>query len=134
MKLSTDNREAMVRFELEKSDLNFCQAFLGIENDYWDLTANRLYYSLFHAISALLIHNQIPEKSHKGAIMMFNFHFVRNGIFTQEEGQLVSFLQSKREEGDYNCYMSVEKVDVEPYIPLCESLLAKIKDACSSDS
>ncbi len=127
MNLTPEQRDAIVKFELDKSDLNYRQALLGIDADYWDLVANRLYYSLFHAISALLIRNRIPVKSHKGAVMMFNYHFVRTEVFSKEEGQLVSFLQSKREEGDYNCMMKIEKSDIEPYLSLTNSILAKLR-------
>ena len=128
MKLNNNDRKSIVDLELEKSALNLRQAKLAKENDYWDLVANRLYYALFHSISALLIKRQIPVKSHKGAVMMFNCHFVRTQIFSINEGKLVSFLQSKREEADYNCYMNVDEKDIEPYFELCENLLEKIQE------
>jgi uncharacterized protein (UPF0332 family) len=130
MTLDNQNRSIIITLELEKSHLNLAQANLARDNDYWDLVANRLYYALFHAISALLIKNMIPVKSHKGAIMMFNYHFVRTQIFEIEEGKIVSFLQSKREEADYNCAMSIKKEDIEPYFELCVSIIEKIGNLC----
>lgn len=125
MTLDNQNRSIIITLELEKSLLNLAQANLARDNDYWDLVANRLYYALSHAISALLIKNLIPVKSHKGAIMMFNYHFVRTQIFAIEDGKIVSFLQSKREEADYNCAMSIKKEDIEPYFELCVSIIEK---------
>ena len=130
MTLTRPNSKTMVALELEKSFLNLEQAKLARNHEYWDLVANRLYYALFHGISALLIKNEIPVKSHKGAIMMFNFHFVRTNLFSEEEGKIVSFLQSKREEADYNCYMTVDKKDIETYFELCEALIKKIELSC----
>lgn len=126
MSLNTQNRKSIVDLEFDKSRLNLEQARLAREHQYWDLVANRLYYALFHAISGLLIKSEIPVKSHKGAVMMFNYHFVRKGIVSIDEGKIVSFLQSKREEGDYNCHISVEKDDIEPYFYTCERLIEKI--------
>lgn len=128
MRLNPENRKSIVELEIEKSFLNLDQAMLAREHQYWDLVANRLYYALFHAISGLLIKNEIPVKSHKGAIMMFNFHFVKTGIIPLEMGRMASYLQSKREEADYNCHMSVDIEDIEPYFEICENLLHKIKE------
>lgn len=128
MTLNSRNRKSIVDLEFDRSLLNLEQARLAREHQYWDLVANRLYYALFHAISGLLIKNEIPVKSHKGAVMMFNYHFVRTGIVSIEEGKIVSFLQSKREEGDYNCHVNVEKDDIAPYFDTCERLIEKLKD------
>lgn len=128
MRLNPENRKSIVELEIEKSFLNLDQAMLAREHQYWDLVANRLYYALFHAISGLLIKNEIPVKSHKGAIMMFNFHFVKTGLIPLEMGRMASYLQSKREEADYNCHMSVDKEDIEPYFEICENLLHKIRE------
>lgn len=128
MSLNTENRKSVVELEIEKSFLNLDQAKLAREHQYWDLVANRLYYALFQAISALLIKNKIPVKSHKGAIMMFNYHFVKTGLIPIDMGRIASYLQSKREEADYNCHMSVDKEDIEPYSETCETLLYKIKN------
>lgn len=128
MRLNPENRKSIVELEIEKSFLNLDQAMLAREHQYWDLVANRLYYALFHAISGLLINNEIPVKSHKGAIMMFNLHFVKTGLIPLEMGRIASYLQSKREEADYNCHMSVDKEDIEPYFEICENLLHKIKE------
>lgn len=128
MSLNTENRKSVVELEIEKGFPNLDQALLAREHQYWDLVANRLYYALFHAISALLIRNEIPVKSHKGAIMMFNYHFVKTGLIPLEMGRMASYLQSKREEADYNCHLSVDKEDIEPYFETCENLLHKIKE------
>ncbi|HJB44622.1 MAG TPA: nucleotidyltransferase domain-containing protein [Candidatus Coprenecus merdipullorum] len=69
----------------------------------WDVVANRLYYAVFHAVSALLIKDGYKVGTHKGAMLMFGQHYVRTGIFTAEESKLYSNLQMMREESDYNC-------------------------------
>lgn len=132
MTLKCDDRYEIVRLELERCFKNYDQARLAIEHNYWDLVANRLYYSIFHAISALLIHNGIAVKSHKGSIVSFHNYFVRTKIFTPEEGSLVSYLESKRNESDYNCLMTINKGDLEPIIPMFESIINRIRELCNS--
>lgn len=134
MKLTPDNRKSIVEYELQKAWLNYDQALLAQANSYWDLVANRLYYSIFHAVSALLICNQMPVKSHKGAVMMFNKHYVRTGLVSIDDGYIFSFLQSKREEADYNCFTEITKEEIEPLVEKSKKLINLIISFISADS
>ena len=57
MSLTNEERQIMVTLEIEKADRFFIQAKKNAEIQEWDVVANRLYYALFHAVSALLIHD-----------------------------------------------------------------------------
>ena len=73
--------------------------------------ANRLYYSVFHAVSALLINDGHKVGTHKGAILIFGQHYVKEGTFPIEDAKLYSQLQTMREKGDYNCiYQTTEEM------------------------
>lgn len=126
--MTQDQRNLIVDYELQKSRINFDQAMLAAQNEYWDLVANRLYYSLFHGVAALLVKNEIPVKSQKGAVMMFNKHYINTGIISIEEGRIISYLQSKREEADYNCFIEIKKQDIEPLIEKSRILIQRIVD------
>ena len=131
--MTNDDRKSIVDYELHKARLNYEQAGLAKDNHYWDLVANRLYYALFHAVSALLIHNEIPVKSHKGAVVMFNKHCVKTGLVPVEEGYILSYLQSKREEADYNCFTEIKQSDIEPIIEKSLNLINLIESFIKSD-
>ena len=66
MSLNEEERRAVVRLQMEKAHRIFAQTTLLREAGYWDNVANRLYYSLFHAVSALLIHDGHNVGSHRG--------------------------------------------------------------------
>ena len=55
MTLSPTERKIVVGLELEKANSIFSQIEVLQNAGFWDNIANRLYYSLFHAVSALLI-------------------------------------------------------------------------------
>lgn len=55
MSLTDEQRKIMVQLLIEKSDRNMEQALKNGELEYWDLVANRLYYSVFHAVTALML-------------------------------------------------------------------------------
>lgn len=101
MTLPSDQRETAIRLLLEKSSRNMEQAVRNAAMDYWDLVANRLYYSVFHAVNALMLADGIKTKTHKGTSSEFGRHYVMTGKFSREDGALYSRLQTMREKADY---------------------------------
>ena len=90
MSLKDEERRILVQLELEKADRTFDQVVVLQREGYWVTMANRLYYSLFHAVSALLINDQREVGSHKGAAIRFHQYYVKTGVFTEEEGSFYS--------------------------------------------
>lgn len=127
MSLKEEERQVMVTLELEKSDKTWAQLDVQLKAHLWDMAANRLYYALFHAVSALLIHDRHEVGTHRGAVNKFSLYYVKQGLFTKEEGRLYSRLQSLREEGDYNCAFDAGQDEVEEKIEPTWQLIDKIK-------
>ncbi|MBR4584848.1 MAG: HEPN domain-containing protein [Bacteroidales bacterium] len=65
MSLSEEERTTLVRYQLEKARSTMHEAEALISSDLWNGAANRLYYSIFHAVSALLIHDRHQVNTHK---------------------------------------------------------------------
>lgn len=55
MPLRSGDRKSLVDFRIEKSDMAMRDAHLLAENGRWVSAANRLYYSAYYAVSALLL-------------------------------------------------------------------------------
>jgi uncharacterized protein (UPF0332 family) len=66
----------------------------------WSIIANRMYYALYHAVSAPLIKDNYKTSTHKGVMSLFNLHYVRTGIFTREEGALLGSIFAFRQGND----------------------------------
>lgn len=101
MKLSDEQREIAVELLIEKSERNMEQAIRNADMGYWDLVANRLYYSVFHAVTALMLVDGIQTSTHKGTSSQFGRHYVLTGKFSRSDGMLYSRLQTMREKADY---------------------------------
>ncbi|MBQ6276552.1 MAG: hypothetical protein IJK62_07600 [Bacteroidales bacterium] len=54
MGLSAEERNAIVKYRVEKADNAFIEANDNAKLNHWTLTANRLYYACFHISTALL--------------------------------------------------------------------------------
>lgn len=127
MSLSNDERGVIVQLQLEKAKRFYAQALSAVEGQQWDLVANRLYYSAFHAVCGLLIFNGIQVGTHRGVVAMLNKEFVMTGKLTREEGHAYSRLQQLREEGDYNCYIQTTEEEIVPYVTFVKALIEKIE-------
>ncbi len=83
MSLDISQKHIAVRLLLEKSDKNMEQAVRTAELGYWDLVANRLYYSVFHAVNAMMLIDGIKTGTHKGTSVQFGKSYILTGIFSQ---------------------------------------------------
>lgn len=126
MSLNDEERAIIVSREIERAQQLIFEAESIAALQFWGTVANRLYYALFHAVSALLIHDKHQVNTHKGAVAQFGQHYVKTGIMTQSDGRLYSQLQSLREKADYNCVYQAEQEDIAPIIQPTKELIQKI--------
>ena len=125
--LTDEERDALVKYRIEKAYGTLVEAQDCAEGNHWTLTANRLYYAVYYASKALLIQNGIVAKSHEGVIGMIGQNFVVSGIITIEEAKLLARLQNMRKTGDYDDFKEWHQEDVEPLFEKVENYLDKIK-------
>lgn len=128
MKLSVEERETLVSLEIKKAHETFEEIEILANANRWSGAANRLYYAVFHAVSALLIHDGFAISTHKGSHAMFHLHYVKSGIFDIEYGRLYSQLQTMREQSDYNCVYEISSDELRERIEPAKKLIALIED------
>lgn len=126
MSLNDDERRIIVNLELDKAVKTMAQIPELQRLAYWDNIANRLYYAVFHAVNALLIHDGHPVNTHKGVIALFGNYYIRTGIFASEDGRLYSDLQTMRNNSDYNCSYDATQQEIEPMIEPARKLITKV--------
>ena len=100
--MNEEDRKVAIQLLLEKSLRNFEQAQFLADTGYWDLIVNRLYYGLYHAITAMMMKDGIKAKSHKGTSGQFGLHYVLTDKFPKEMGVFYNRMQLKREQADYD--------------------------------
>jgi uncharacterized protein (UPF0332 family) len=127
MSLKNEDRLAVVKYRIERADATLLEAVGVAESGWYNLSANRLYYAIYYAASALLISRGIPTKSHSGVKSLIHQHFVRTGILTLEEGSLIGMLFNLRQSGDYEDFKQVTKEHIEELTPKTILLVKKIK-------
>ena len=126
MSLSENDKNIAIELLIEKSVRNMQQAVKNAELDYWDLVANRLYYSVFHAVTALMLKDGVMAHTHKGTSSQFGQFYVLTGIFDRSDGILYSRLQTMREKADYQNVFNLSPEKGEILIREAQDLQNKI--------
>ena len=134
MSLNDEERKLLVELEIEKTH-KLIDQFSILENaELWDTLANRVYYAVFHAVTALLIKNGLHAGSHQGVSVLFNKHFVKEKLVNEEYGRLLARLENMREKSDYTCLFETTKEEVMPMIPQAKEMISIIENLINSDT
>jgi len=63
--MNIDDRSEYVKYRIKSAFNSFDAAKLLADNGFWNSSVNRLYYSVFYAVNALLVHNEIYSVTKK---------------------------------------------------------------------
>ena len=126
MSLTDEERSTLMQYEMGKARNTLCEVETLIENNLWNGAANRLYYAVFHAVSALLIHDGHQVNTHQGSHALFGLHYIKSEKLPAEFGRLYSQLQTMREESDYNCIYDVTPEELKGKVEPAKRLIDTI--------
>ena len=132
MSLTDEERKTMVQLEMERAKKTLKEVEILKSAELWNGVSNRLYYAVFHAISALLIHDGHQVNTHHGSHALFGQLYVKTGILSAEYGRLYNQLQTMREQSDYNCAFEADpdelKTRIEPARQMIETIEKMVND------
>lgn len=126
MSLSDEERKIIVALEIEKANRTYDAAIIMFENKHWESAANRLYYALFHAVNALLIHDRHEVSTHKGSHALFGQYYIKTGKLPRHFSSIYQKLEAIRDEGDYNWAYSVTSEDIQEKIQPAKEMINTI--------
>ena len=127
MSLSDEERNTLVCLEIEKSKNTFAEVIALVNAGLWSGAANRLYYAVFHAVSALLVHDRHQVNTRQGSHALFGLHYIKTGILPAEFGHLYGQLQTMRENSDYNCIYDVKPEELQERIEPSRQMIRAIE-------
>ena len=128
MRLNEEDKNAIVSIRLQKAKETMLEVNANIQLGFWRLAANRLYYSCYYAVSALLVKNGIKAHTHVGVINQFGLHFVTKGFVSKEQGRLIKQLFNLRQDGDYDDWTVIDENDIKPLLEPAEKFIAEIEN------
>lgn len=131
MELDELTRADLVATYWQKSQLTMEEAEVAIAASKWNMAANRLYYSLFHAVAALLVNDHHPVGTHRGTKAALGQHYILTGKISPDEGRFFAQMSSLRDRADYDIIFTASQEDIEKYYPQTQAFLEKISSLLS---
>lgn len=93
---------AFAKYRLERAKEDLSDAEYNYKDSRYLNANNRAYYSIFHAIRAILALERIDFKRHKDVLAYFNQHYVNTEIFPKIMGKKIAQARKIREDSDYD--------------------------------
>jgi len=124
--MEPENKDILVRLQVEKAKRFLSQADEMTELKHWDLAANRYYYACFHAVQALFINKGVNAHTHAGINTQFSLHFVKTGIIDISYGSFLARMFQLRQKADYNCAYEISKDDIHEIVGLTHNFIKAV--------
>ena len=131
--MTFDERIEYTKYRIESAYKTFDAAKILADNGYWNSAVNRLYYSVFYAVNALLVINEIQTKSHSATKSQFSLHFIKTGKFDKKYGRLFSELFDWRQKGDYENIFDYDNESVLPLFKPVEEMIRLIEEEINNN-
>lgn len=116
---------AEYRLDIAREDLQ-----VSIENmsaNHLRAANNRAYYSIYHAITAVLALEQTAFKRHKDTLAYFNKKYIKDDIFPRTLGRQISRAEEVRHASDYDEFYIVAKEETQKQIECAQTLLQLVE-------
>lgn len=124
--MTDEQKRIIVEQEIAKSQSFLSEAYKPIEIEMWNVSANRAYYALYHAILALMIHDGYTPKTHSGLITEFGKEYILTGVFDKKHAKVLSQMRTIREKCDYDVFYSADKEQIIPIIADVQELISLV--------
>ena len=89
LRMHNENKIDLCRYRIEKARECLKSAIVLKEVDDYTSSANRSYYSIFHAIRAVMALDGEDRKKHSGVVAYFQENYIKNGIFDKEYSYII---------------------------------------------
>lgn len=109
---------AKYRIQRAKEDLEAAHLLFDAGN--YRIANNRAYYTIFHAMRAVLVFDNFDSSKHSGVIAEFRRRYIKEGIFPAELSKMIGSAFTIRNASDYDDMFLASKSDTEEQIANAE--------------
>lgn len=122
------SKDDSIRLKMAKAKGLLAEADTLMQHKFYITVINRLYYSCFHAVKALLLTKDLVPKTHSGVITMLHKHFVQDNSFDAAHASFFSQLMQERIEDDYSDFMIIEESEVTEFLAPAKAFINYIEE------
>jgi uncharacterized protein (UPF0332 family) len=121
--MTPEERKEYAKYRIESAYKTFEAAKVLADREFWNSAVNRLYYSIFYSVNALLVIHNISIKSHSATKSQFSLHFIKTGKIDKKYGKLLAQLYDWRQKGDYENIFDYDSESVKQlFTPVLEMI------------
>lgn len=101
--------KALVEYRLQEAKEAREEAEILLEKGKTRGALNRVYYSMFYAVLALLASKQLSASKHSGVISIFHREFVKTGLISTDVAKFLDIAFDLRNKSDYRDFIVPEE-------------------------
>ena len=109
--MTESDRIALSASRLDKAYQMLESARLLLEHDDYASACNRAYYSVFHAMRAVLALDEIDDHKHSHLISVFRKEYLKNGVLDRSLSDIIGSAFEVRNSSDYEDFWVIAKAD-----------------------
>jgi uncharacterized protein (UPF0332 family) len=127
MTLSDEQRRQLVAIRMAKADSVLADAAMLADHGSNLSAVNRCYYAMFHAASALAIHDNCDFHKHRAVIAWFHSEYVKTGRVSPELGAALQTVFQNRCDADYADVTTFTSEQVTAMLDHARRFVAEVK-------
>ncbi len=112
MTLNQADRSNLIHYRLKQAKETIALVNFLMDNNQLILAANRIYYGMYYALTALAIHHRFETSKHAQIIGWFNKEFVSTNKVSVKHGASLKKAYMNRTKGDYDVFVTFEKEEI----------------------
>jgi uncharacterized protein (UPF0332 family) len=128
MNLSLDDRQTLIGHRLAQMRTAARSSRVLLNELDMQGAANRLYYSIFYAISALALAREKSFSRHGALIGWFNSEYVNSGKIDSSFGRFINTSWKNRTRGDYQVIVNVNREDIDDSLSTLDEFISHIEE------
>lgn len=132
--MTNEEKKTLINYRLERANESIKAAELMLENEMYIPAMNRIYYSMFYAVQALLILKESTFSKQGQVKGFFNKEFIKTGVFPKEFGKLFNTVFEYRQKFDYVDLIIPEEGLISDYISKANNFIQKITEFIKDQS
>ncbi len=121
-----ENKDELIRYRIQRAQETLAEAETLFAKKHYHGCVNRLYYSCFYAVSALLLSKDLSSSKHSGIRSLFNQHIINERLMEKEYGELFNDLFEYRRESDYDDFVEFTEDQIIEWMPRVTNFINRI--------
>lgn len=118
--MNSDDKKTLIKYRLERSEESLAASKLMLDNGLYVSAMNRIYYSMFYTVQALLILNDVSFSKHGQVKGFFNKEYIKTNILQKDFGRLYNVVFEYRQKFDYVDLIIPERDLIVDYVDKAE--------------